>query len=213
MIAAELFARARSILFLGAHCDDVEIGCGGTLLGLAASAPGARIHLRVLSSDDQREAESRRALQRLCSRATSIAFDRFQDGYFPWSGASVKQRIEAIRTEADPDVVVTHVRDDLHQDHRVVSELTLNTFRDHIILEYEIPKYDGGLGSPSAYVALTEADARCKIDTLMDCFVSQRSKRWFDRDTFAGLMRLRGLECNAPERFAEAFYIRKLRIS
>ena len=203
-----------TFLFLGAHCDDIEIGCGGTVMCLAQRYPGAQFAWLTLSSDAGRAAETRAAAAKLLHGASrvSIRVEEFRGSYFPYCGAELKDCFEGLK-ELNPDVVFTHFREDLHQDHRVVNELTLNTFRNHLLLEYEIPKYDGDLGRPNAYVPLTREQMRRKGDMLLECFPSQASRQWFTRDTFEALARLRGIECNAPEGFAEAFYSRKALVS
>ena len=204
-------AKIDSALFLGAHSDDIEIGCGGTIQRLVAAHPRARIHWVTLSSDAVRAEETRRAAAKLLSGAknTDVRTEGFANSFFPYRGAEIKAYFERLKQEVNPDVIFTHYRHDLHQDHRVVNELTWNTFRNHLVLEYEIPKFDGDLGVPNAFSSLTRAQLDRKIDVLLDCFESQRAKSWFTRDTFHAIARLRGIECNAPEGFAEAFYIRK----
>jgi LmbE family N-acetylglucosaminyl deacetylase len=202
---------ALRILCLGAHCDDIEIGCGGTLATLVGTDREMHVTWVVMSSTPEREAETRAAARSLLNGATSVSLrvHRFRDGFLPTVAAEVKEIFEELKG-LRPDLVFTHVRADAHQDHRLVSELTWNTFRDHLVLEYEIPKYDGDLGQPSLYVPLDEASVNHKVDTLMNAFPSQLSRRWFDADTFRALMRLRGLECNAQSRYAEAFHARKV---
>jgi len=201
-------------LLLGAHSDDIEIGCGGTLQQLAARHPGARFVWVTLSADDAREAETRAAASRLLAGVADaqVIVERFRGSYFPQAYESLKDRFESLKT-MQPDVVLTHARHDLHQDHRIVNELTWNTFRDHAVLEYEIPKFDGDIGQPNSYVPLTQAQLEHKCRVLMDCFASQRTRSWFTPETFRALARLRGIECNAPEGFAEAFFIRKLSLA
>jgi len=203
-----------SVLFLGAHCDDIEIGCGGVVQKLVAAHPRARIHWVTLSSDPVRAEETRRAAGRLLKDAHNVdlRIESFRNSFFPYCGAELKAYFEGLKGEVNPDLVFTHYRHDLHQDHRVVNELTWNTYRNHFILEYEIPKFDGDLGIPNAFCALTRAQLNVKTDVLLDCFQSQRTKSWFTRDTFEALTRLRGVECNAPEGYAEAFHVRKLRL-
>jgi LmbE family N-acetylglucosaminyl deacetylase len=199
---------ALEVLCLGAHCDDIEIGCGGMVLRLTEEFPAARFHWVVLSSDDVRGGEAQRSAEHFLVDAgkQDIRIERFRESYFPWVGAEIKDYFEELRTEIDPDLILTHHRHDRHQDHRLVAELTWNTWRDHLILEYEIPKYDGDLGSPNVFIALDEATARRKVDGIIDHFPSQRRRAWFDADTFQALLRLRGMEANAPSRFAEGFY-------
>ena len=200
------------VLFLGAHSDDIEIGCGGTILRLAAERPGLSVHWVVLSATPERAGEARAAAAEFLAgfrNGAHVDVLSFQDGYFPSQHAEIKRRFEALKS-IEPDLVVTHCRGDLHQDHRVANELTWNTFRDHAILEYEVPKYDADLGQPNVFMALDEATARRKVALLGKHFASQRAKPWFDEDLFLGLMRLRGSECRAPGRYAEAFYGRKV---
>lgn len=199
---------ALEILCLGAHCDDIEIGCGGTVLRLVEQFPEARFRWVVLSSNDERAGEAQRAAEHFLSGAgkQDIRIEGFRESYFPWVGAEIKDYFEELRTDTEPDLILTHHRHDLHQDHRLVAELTWNTWRDHLILEYEIPKYDGDLGSPNVFVALDEATARRKLEGILDHFPSQRQRAWFDADTFHAVLRLRGMEANAPSRFAEGFY-------
>lgn len=199
-------------LFIGAHCDDIEIGCGGTVLELLRQYPNAKVHWVVLSSGKARAREAQRAARLMLKgvRNATIIIKEFRESFFPSEAPKIKEFFEELKASMKPDVIFTHLRDDLHQDHRVVGELTWNTFRNHLILEYEIPKYDGGLGSPSVFVPLAPATARRKVALLMKVFITQLDKHWFTPETFQGLMRLRGIECNAPGGFAEAFYSRKL---
>lgn len=200
------------VLCLGAHADDIEIGCGGTVLRLARSAPRVEFTWIVFSGDQTRAEEARRSagcFLRSVARAT-VVVKQFRDGFFPYIGANIKGYFEELKGELSPDVIFTHYRGDRHQDHRLVSELTWNTFRDHLILEYEVPKYDGDLGSPNCYVPLDDETCREKTRFLLDVFASQRDRRWFAEETFRGLMRLRGIECAAPDGYAEAFYTSKL---
>ena len=201
-----------TVLLLGAHCDDIEIGMGATVLRLVERYPDAHFVWATLSSDEVRERETRAAAGRLLAgaRRTTILVERFPGSYFPYEGAAIKRFFETLKGHGNPDVVFTHYRHDLHQDHRVTNELTWNTFRNHCIFEYEIPKYDGDIGVPNAFVPLSRACLARKIDVLMDCFPSQHDKQWFTRDTFEGLARLRGIEANAPEGVAEAFHCRKV---
>ena len=206
-------AKPACVLCLGAHCDDIEIGCGGTLLRLREANPDVDIHWVVFCSDPQRAAEARASAARfLGPRSTEcVRIGTHRDGFLPWEGAVVKETFEALKAQIQPDLIFTHHSRDLHQDHRVVSELTWHTFRDHLILEYEIPKYDGDLGAPNAFVALSETQVKQKVDSILETYASQRARAWFDEETFRGLMRLRGAECRG--RFAEAFYARKLVLS
>jgi len=200
------------ILFIGAHSDDIEIGCGGAVQELLRRYPRAQVHWVVLNGEEIRDREasdSARLLLGSAFRAQNVRIANFRGSYFPAEFAAIKDYFETLKP-IQPDVVFTHCREELHQDHRVVGELTWNTFRNHVVLEYEIPKFDGGLGSPSVFVPLTTAMVRRKVAHLMKVFATQRSRRWFTPATFEGLMRLRGIECNAPSGYAEAFYCRKL---
>ena len=206
------FSAARPVvLLLGAHCDDIEIGCGGTVRQLARRHPDARFVWITLSGDDEREAETRAAAARLLAGAADVEVhvERFRGSYFPHGGPQLKEYVDALKRH-QPDLVLTHFRHDLHQDHRVVNELTWNAFRNHTVLEYEIPKFDGDLAVPNTYVPLTRDEMEDKCRLLVQCFPSQASRGWFTPDTFRALARLRGIECNAPEGFAEAFHGRKI---
>jgi len=200
----------RSMLCLGAHCDDIEIGCGAAVMRLLEENPGIDVTWVIFSANDTREAEARRSAEAFLGKAGGrrIEIHRFRNGYFPFAGAEIKDCFEALKP-VNPDLVFTHFRDDRHQDHRTLSDLTWNTFRDHFILEYEIPKYDGDLHRPNFFVPLSREIAERKVVTICDCFASQRTHHWFSRETFEALMRLRGIESNAPSGFAEAFYVRK----
>lgn len=199
-----------TVLCLGAHSDDIEIGCGGLLMQLHSRFPNLRFVFEVFSSDDVRERETRAAAKRLMDGANlTHTVHRFRGSYFPECWSSIKDAFETIRKASPPDLILTHFLSDRHQDHRILSELTWNTFRDHAVLEYEIPKYDGDLAHPGVYCPIPEAMAENKIATLLDCFASQKSHQWFDADLFRGHMRMRGIECNSPTRFAEAFHARK----
>lgn len=211
MIATS-FPNLREVLCLGAHADDIEIGCGGTLLKLMNMHPGLRVHWVVFSADDTRAQEARASAQRFLQDAGVHTFTqhRFRDSYFPYEGEKIKDAFHTLANEISPDLVFTHRRDDAHQDHRVLAELTWCAFRNHAVLEYEVPKYEGDLGRPNLLVQLNDDDARRKVDHLMSAFPSQLGKPWYTEDTFRALMRLRGLECHATDRYAEGFYARKL---
>jgi LmbE family N-acetylglucosaminyl deacetylase len=202
------------VLLLGAHCDDLEIGCGGTIIRMAESWPRTRFVWVTLSSDGDRAAETRRASTRLLAGAENVEVrvETFRGSYFPHEGTAIKDYFETLKAY-QPDIVLTHFRGDMHQDHRVVNELTWNTFRNHFILEYEIPKFDGDLGMPNTFVPLSKSLLHRKVEILLECFPSQMHRTWFTRETFEAIARLRGIECNAPEGFAEAFYGRKNRLS
>lgn len=203
---------ALQILCLGCHSDDIEIGCGGTILRLAEQYPQCVFHWVVFSALGVREAEAQHAATMFVApgRLKGPLLKTFPDGFMPFVGAEVKTIFEELKLAVAPDLIFTHHHDDAHQDHRLIAELTWNTFRDHLILEYEIPKYDGDLGRPSVFVPLQPEVCHKKVQFIMDAFQSQRAKRWFERETFLSLMRLRGMECNAPSRYAEAFYCRKM---
>ena len=203
--------RPLTFLFIGAHCDDIEIGCAGAVMRLVTQYPGARFVWVTLSSDAQRGAETRAAAARLLAGAvdSTVLIEEFKGSYFPHCGPALKDYFETLKSYR-PDLVLTHCRHDLHQDHRVTNELTWNTFRDHAILEYEIPKFDGDLGAPNVFFPLTQAEMTRKCDILLECFPSQLPRQWFTRGTFEAVARLRGIECNAPAGFAEAFYGRKV---
>jgi LmbE family N-acetylglucosaminyl deacetylase len=207
-----LAAGVKRVLCLGAHSDDIEIGCGGTVLKLIRENPALEFYWVVLSGNASRAQEARASAERFLEGAASarVVTLEFQDTLFPTQFAALKDAINGIRNAFAPDVIFTQYRDDRHQDHRTLSDLTWNAFRNHTILEYEIPKFDGDLGQPNVFVDLSEEIAARKIELLMDCFGTQRSKHWFSPDTFEGLMRLRGLE--SATRFAEGFHGRKLRI-
>ena len=200
-----------NILCLGAHSDDIEIGSGGTILRLAEQYANCVFHWVVFSAPGDRAAEAQRAAA-LFAGTTALRgplLKAFQDGFMPFVGADVKAVFEELKA-ISPDLIFTHNRKDAHQDHRLLAELTWNTFRDHLILEYEIPKYDGDLGQPNLFVPLESEVCEKKVRYIMDAFPSQRRKQWFRQDTFLSLMRLRGMECNARSGYAEAFYCRKL---
>ncbi len=207
-----MFPTVRQVLCLGAHADDIEIGCGGTVLRLASRYPDADFHWVVFSATGirKREAESSAGRFLRDTGSRTIEVRSFRDGFFPYVGAEIKDLFEDLKTRVEPDLIFTHYGSDLHQDHRLLSELTWNTFRDHLILEYEIPKYDGGLGSPNVFVRLTAEESRRKIDLLLTEFPSQAGKKWFDEATFDAIMRLRGVESNAPSGYSEGYYCRKV---
>jgi LmbE family N-acetylglucosaminyl deacetylase len=202
--------RALKVLCLGCHSDDIEIGCGGTILRLAQQYSSCQFHWVVFSAAGEREQEARRGAECFAgARLCDLRLEKFPDGFMPFAGADVKSVFEGLKTVA-PDLILTHSRKDAHQDHRLIAELTWNTFRDHLILEYEIPKYDGDLGQPNLFVPLESDLIKKKVGYLMDVFRSQQARRWFEEETFLSLSRLRGMECNAPSGYAEAFYSRKL---
>ena len=200
------------ILCLGAHADDIEIGCGGTILRILASIREAEIRWVVFSATANRKKEAIESAGRFLRAAKTKKIDikRFRESFFPYQGEAIKREFERIKRTYQPDIIFTHYRQDLHQDHRVVNELTWNTFRNHLILEYEIPKYDGDLGIPNTFVQLDEDHCTSKVRNVVECFQSQRARHWFTEDTFLALLRLRGIESGGTSRYAEAFYCRKL---
>ena len=215
MIEFSLFDKLRpgnSLLLLGAHSDDIEIGCGGTLNKLLAERSDLNIFWVVLSASGEREKEARSSADGMLASAetSDIRILNFRNGFFPYVATDIKEYFESLKKLPTPDIILTHYKHDAHQDHRIVSELTWNTFRDHLILEYEIPKYDGDLGSPNLFVPLTSEQLKAKQKHLMKHFRSQHDKQWFTEDTFASICRLRGIECNSPTGFAEGFYVRKM---
>ena len=200
------------VLCLGCHSDDIEIGCGGSILRLAAERPDCVFDWVVFCAIDVRASEANEAIARFVepSRLKRVLLGSFPDGFMPFAGADIKAVFEDLKQTISPDLIFTHSRKDAHQDHRLIAELTWNTFRDHLILEYEIPKYDGDMGRPSVFMPLALAVCEKKVALITDVFRSQSDKRWFKRETFLALLRLRGMECNSPSGYAEAFYGRKL---
>jgi LmbE family N-acetylglucosaminyl deacetylase len=200
------------ILLLGAHCDDIEIGCGGTLLRLLKQHPGCHVDWVVFSSNPVRRREAvecaRLFLQN--ARTKKVVIRNYRDGFFPYHGKEIKKEFEKLKQTATPDLIFTHYRHDLHQDHRLLNELTWNTFRNHTILEYEILKYDADVGAPNFFVPLTQDLCNRKVRHILEAFKTQLKKQWFDRETFMALLRIRGVECAAPNKYAEAFYSRKI---
>ena len=201
-----------NVLCLGAHCDDIEIGCGGTILKLIEKYDNIVFYWVVFSSSSQREQEAYKSAKQFLKGAEvkKIAIANFRDGFLPFIAIEVKELFEQIKQEFYPDLIFTHCRNDLHQDHRLISELTWNTFRNHLILEYEIPKYDGDLGIPNFFVHLEPSICHTKSRFILDSFPSQVEKQWFTEETFLSILRLRGIESNAPGKYAEAFYCRKV---
>ncbi|HRW07729.1 MAG TPA: PIG-L family deacetylase [Caldilineaceae bacterium] len=202
----------KRIVCLGAHSDDIEIGCGGTILRLTEANPNLEIHWVVLSAQGTRAEEARASAYDFLRKAgrAEVYIKQFQDGFFPYCGGDIKGFFEELKATVEPDIIFTHCRHDLHQDHRTMAELTWNTFRDHLVLEYEIPKYDGDLQSPNFFVHLASQICQQKIDYLMQHFATQANRHWFTPETFQAVMRLRGIESRAPEGYAEGFYCRKV---
>jgi LmbE family N-acetylglucosaminyl deacetylase len=207
--------QALNVLCLGAHSDDIEIGLGGTLLSWISSGMPVHVHWCVFSACGPRHAEAIAGATAILEGAASCKIEckEFRDGYFPYEGAAIKDWMEDLKNRIHPDVVFTHRHDDAHQDHREICRLTWNAFRNHNILEYEIPKWDGDLGQPNVYIPISEAVMERKLAVLHTAFGTQRGKDWFDAETFRGLARLRGMECRSPHRYAEAFVARKLILS
>ena len=200
----------KTVLCLGAHSDDIEIGCGATLRKLTQERPGLAVCWVVFTAEGRRRAEAKKSAEEFLRDAgkPQVIVKQFRNGFFPFEGAAIKDFFESLKSRVKPDLIFTHFRNDRHQDHRLISDLTWNTFRNHLILEYEIPKYDGDLGTPNLFVAVGERVAKEKAENLCRFFHTQGNKHWFDEDTFLSLMRLRGMECCA--KYAEAFYSRKI---
>ncbi len=205
-------SRNLRVLCIGAPCDDIEIGCGGTLRVLQSRGRPPTIDWVVLSGGDERRLETQRAMHMLVEASCrgELLFGDFADGRFPAEYAEIKDFCESLKRLPVPDLILCHERDDRHQDHRLVNEMVWNTFRDHAVLEYEIPKWDGGLGHPNVYVPLSADDAAAKVDALLTAYATQAGRDWFNRDTFMAMLRLRGIECRSPSGYAEAFHGRKL---
>jgi LmbE family N-acetylglucosaminyl deacetylase len=205
-------ASARKILCLGAHADDIEIGCGGTILRWLREHDDLEFYWVVLSSNPKRKKEALKGANAFLqgARKKTVLVEAFRDGFFPYVGGAIKEYFEALKQRVSPDLVLTHYRNDLHQDHRVVSDLTWNTFRQQLILEYEIPKYDGDLGQPNLFTHLTEAQCQKKIRYILEIYKTQAEKHWLTEDTLRAILRLRGVESHAAGRYAEAFYCRKM---
>jgi LmbE family N-acetylglucosaminyl deacetylase len=204
------FDQVQNLLCLGAHSDDIEIGCGATIRKLTQERPGLAVWWVVFTADGKRRAEAKNSARVFLRNAgeSHVIIKQFRNGFFPFAGIAIKEFFESLKLRVNPDLVFTHFRDDRHQDHRLISDLTWNTFRNHLILEYEIPKYDGDLGSPNFFIRLDDRLANEKADNLCRSFATQDDKHWFTKDTFMSLMRLRGMECCTT--YAEAFYARKM---
>jgi len=205
------FGAMTSVLCLGAHCDDIEIGAGATIRTLIAARPSLNVHWVVFSSTSIRAVEARASASDFLGGAVAdVRIMGFGDGYFFTEGAAIKRCFEELKDQVTPDLVLTHYRDDRHQDHRLISDLTWNTFRDHLVLEYEVPKFDGDLGQPNCFVPVDDEQRAFKVDTILRRFTSQGTKAWFTADTFNALMRIRGVECRSRTGYAEAFHARKI---
>jgi LmbE family N-acetylglucosaminyl deacetylase len=204
--------RPVTALFLGAHSDDIEIGCGGTVLRLLEQGHELHVCWVVFSANSERRVEAEKSADIFLAGAVTkeIIVKDFKESFFPYNGVEIKASFEDLKQRISPDIIFTHYRNDLHQDHRLISELTWNTFRDHLILEYEIVKYDGDIGSPNVFVHLSEEICAKKSKLLINNFMSQHSHHWFTEETFRAILRLRGIESNAPQKWAEGFYGRKI---
>ena len=195
------------VLCLGAHSDDIEIGCGGTILKLLSAGNSVSVYWVVLGASGHRGEEAQESARKFLAGAQQkiVVVRGFRDSFFPYIGGEIKECFEELKRRISPDVIFTHYRHDLHQDHRLVSELTWNSFRDHFVLEYEIIKYDGDLGVPNLFVHLSGGQARTKVQNILEVFKTQDSQAWFTENAFLSIMRIRGLESNAPEEYAEGF--------
>lgn len=200
------------VLCLGAHSDDIEIGCGGTILRLVKEYPNLSFYWIVFGASGRRAEEARTSAEEFLApvKEKHIIVESFRDGFFPYQGADIKEYFEQLKSNISPALILTHTRNDLHQDHRQICELTWNSFRDHLILEYEIPKYDGDLGSPNFFVHLDKKQSQQKAAAILRHFATQENKDWFTEETFLALMRIRGIESKSPGGYAEAFYGRKI---
>lgn len=206
------FGEHPKILCLGAHADDIEIGCGGALLNLCSDSFKPEIWWIVFSANEKRKKEALESADFFLKNVEKkkVIIRDFRESYLPYNGKHIKEYFDELKTVFSPDFIFTHYRGDLHQDHRLIYDLTLNSYRDHLILEYEIPKYDGDLGAPHVFVPLDEKVLDLKIKALLKYFPSQNVKSWFTEDTFHALPRLRGIESNSESGLAEAFYCRKI---
>ena len=212
MFKLRFHGKKSAILCLGAHPDDIEIGCGGTVLRLIRDIPDLQLYWVVFSGDNQRAGEAEHGATEFLKEARSkvIHIEDFRESYFPFIGAEIKDYFESLKKEFSPDLILTHYSNDAHQDHRLISDLTWKTFRDQLILEYEVPKYDGDLGTPNLYVHLDKTLVQRKIKLVCEVFQTQKDKHWFDEETFGSVLRIRGLESKSPSNYAEAFYCRKI---
>jgi LmbE family N-acetylglucosaminyl deacetylase len=201
-----------NVLCLGAHSDDIEIGCGGTILKLIDEVDGIKFNWVVFSGDEKRRKETQKSAETLLSKKNlkKLEIKNFRESYFPFNGTYIKEYFEELKAALSPDIIFTHYRNDAHQDHRLISDLTWNTFRDSLILEYEVPKYDGDLGIPNLFVHLDDVIVKKKIDHILDVFITQTGKRWFSEEIFRSILRIRGIESNSPSKYAEAFHCRKI---
>lgn len=214
MLNIQLFENNKKlkILCLGAHSDDIEIGCGGSVLRLIKEMPEAQFRWIVFSGNELRNRETLKSASSFLKKIElkKIEIHNYQESYFPFIGSKIKDSFEKLKKTFMPDLIFTHYSKDFHQDHKLISNLTWNTFRNNVILEYEIPKYDGDLGRPNFYINLDESIVNKKINLIYDTFQTQNEKKWFSKDTFRSIMRIRGVESNSPSKYAEAFHCRKL---
>ena len=214
LLTLDLFGKEKPlrVLYLGAHSDDIEIGCGGSIIKMIKQLHHVDVHWTVFSSDDIRAEEARRSTSILLKdvKLKTVDILNFKESYFPYLGASIKDYFEKLKQRISPDVIFTHYRNDAHQDHRVICELTWNTFRSNLILEYEIPKYDGDIGSPNTYMYIDKEDVERKLGHILETFKSQQEREWFNEETLRSILRIRGVECNSPTNYAEGFYCRKI---
>lgn len=217
MIGVRFFGHIQDlkVLCLGAHADDIEIGCGGTILRIIEESPNAHFYWAVFSGNEKRQKEALESAKILLENARSkeIVVHQFKESYFPFIGDRIKDCFERLKRDFSPDIVFTHWKSDAHQDHSLISSLTWNTFRDHFILEYEIPKFDGDLTTPNLYVHLNESQITKKIDLILRSFATQKEKPWFSEETFRSILRIRGIESNSPTKYSEAFHCRKIVLS
>ena len=200
------------LLCLGAHSDDIEIGCGATILDLLNKNPNAEVWWIVFSANEKRRHEAIRSAKYFLRNASEkrIIIKDFRESYFPYNGDKIKNYFEELKDNYDPNIIFSHYRNDLHQDHNLICQLTYNTFRDHLILEYEIIKYDGDFGNPNIFVPLNVKTIDSKIGAIIKYFKSQKSRQWFSEDIFYSISKLRGIEINAESGYAESFYCRKM---
>jgi LmbE family N-acetylglucosaminyl deacetylase len=214
MFELNLFAlnQQPKILCLGAHPDDIEIGCGATLLRIIDEVPKTELYWVVFSGNERRQKEATESATKFLAKVKTkkVVTKDFRDSYFPFIGEKIKDYFEELEDEFQPDIIFTHYVNDAHQDHRLISNLTWNTFRNNLVLEYEIPKYDGDLSTPNVYAHVNDFVTKRKIDLIMKCFPSQKERKWFNEETFQAILTLRGMESNSPTRYAEAFYCRKI---
>lgn len=200
------------ILCLGAHCDDIEIGCGATLMRLLDEHPNAEVLWVVFSSNETREIEARKSAEIYLKNHKNfkIEINQFRNGFFPYIAQDIKEYFEQLKQSFDPDLIFSHYLLDRHQDHRTIAELTWNTFRNHTILQYEILKYEGDLKTPNFYSIINSGYLEKKVNLLLSCFISESDKHWFTKESFMALMRIRGVESGGVTGYAEGFHADKI---